>query len=343
MTNSWTDIRNTDMVLIMGGNAAEAHPCGFKWVVDAMKRRKAKLLVVDPRFTRSAAVADFYAPIRVGTDIALLGCVINYLLTNDKIHHEYVKKYTDSTFIVKDTYKFDNGFFSGYDEAKRAYDKSSWGYEMGDDGYIRVDDTLQHPRCVYQLLKHHYSRYTPEMVGMICAHFGVALFIAGVMIVESTSIERDVRMAPEQTVSIGSLDFRFDGVHEAQGPNYVAEQGVITVLQGGREIAVLHPQKRQYMRNSQVQTEAALRPSLLRDVYIALGEPVGDDGAWAVRVYIKPFVRWIWIGGFMMALGGLLAASDPRYRRLVARERQMASQAPRGVEPAGILANKGAQ
>lgn len=155
------------MVLIMGGNAAEAHPCGFKWVTDAMQHRKAKLLVVDPRFTRSAAVADFYAPIRVGTDIALLGCIINYLLTNDKIHHEYVKSYTDSTFIVKNTYKFDNGFFSGYDEARRAYDKSSWGYEMGDDGYIRVDDTMQDPRCVFQLLKKHYSRYTPEMASRI--------------------------------------------------------------------------------------------------------------------------------------------------------------------------------
>src|SRR5690554_4928045 len=167
MTNSWTDIRNTDMVLIMGGNAAEAHPCGFKWVVEAMKNRNAKLAVVDPRFTRSAAVADFYAPIRVGTDIALLSCVINYLLTNDKIHHEYVKNYTDATFIVKDTYKFEDGMFSGYDEKRRAYDKSSWGYEMGPDGYIRVDPTLQHPRCVYQLMKKHYSRYTPEMASRI--------------------------------------------------------------------------------------------------------------------------------------------------------------------------------
>jgi cytochrome c-type biogenesis protein CcmF len=177
-------------------------------------------------------------------------------------------------------------------------------------------------------------RYTPEMVGMICAHFGVALFIAGVMIVESSSVERDVRMAPQQTVSIGALDFRFDGVHEAQGPNYVAEQGVITVSQGGREIAVLHPQKRQYMRNSQVQTEAALRPSLLRDVYIALGEPVGDDGAWAVRVYIKPFVRWIWIGALFMMLGGFVAAADRRFRVIAGM--RVPSPASRG---AAVLPN----
>ncbi len=167
MTNSWTDIKNTDLVLIMGGNAAEAHPCGFKWVTEAMQHRKAKLVVVDPRFTRSAAVADYYAPIRVGTDIAFLGGVIRYLLANDKIHHEYVKAYTDATFLTKPDYKFDNGFFSGYDEARRSYNKSSWGYQMGDDGYIKVDESLQDPLCVFQQLKKHYERYTPEMVSRI--------------------------------------------------------------------------------------------------------------------------------------------------------------------------------
>jgi formate dehydrogenase major subunit len=167
MTNSWTDIRNTDMVLIMGGNAAEAHPCGFKWVTEAMQHRKAKLVVVDPRFTRSAAVADYYAPLRVGTDIAFLGGVINYLLTNNKIHTDYVKLNTDATFLVKADYKFDNGLFSGYDEAKRSYNKSSWGYQLGDDGYVKVDATLQDPQCVFQQMKKHYARYTPELVSQI--------------------------------------------------------------------------------------------------------------------------------------------------------------------------------
>jgi len=167
MTNSWNDIKNTDLVLIMGGNAAEAHPCGFKWVTEAMQQRKAKLLVVDPRFTRSAAVADFYAPLRVGTDIAFLGGVIHYLLSNDRIHHDYVKLNTDATFLVKDTFKFDNGFFSGYNEAARAYDKSSWGYQVGADGYVKVDESMQDPQCVFQLMKKHYSRYTPEQVSRI--------------------------------------------------------------------------------------------------------------------------------------------------------------------------------
>jgi formate dehydrogenase major subunit len=167
MTNSWNDIKNTDLVLIMGGNAAEAHPCGFKWVTEAQQHRKAKLIVVDPRFTRSAAVADYYAPIRVGTDIAFLAGVINYLLTNNKIHLDYVKLNTDASFLVKNEYGFDNGFFTGYNEGSRSYNKASWGYQMGPDGFVKTDDTLQDPQCVFQLMKKHFSRYTPELVSRI--------------------------------------------------------------------------------------------------------------------------------------------------------------------------------
>jgi formate dehydrogenase major subunit len=167
MTNSWTDIRNTDLVLIMGGNAAEAHPCGFKWATEAMQHRRARLIVVDPRFTRSAAVADLYAPIRVGTDIAFLAGVINYLLSNDKIHLDYAKFNTDLTFLLKPDYKYDNGYFSGYDESKRSYNKASWGYQVGADGFVQVDDSLQNPLSVYQQMKAHYARYTPELVSRI--------------------------------------------------------------------------------------------------------------------------------------------------------------------------------
>ncbi|KXU94266.1 formate dehydrogenase [Caballeronia megalochromosomata] len=168
MTNHWVDIKNTDLILVMGGNAAEAHPCGFKWVTEAKAHRRARLIVVDPRFTRTASVADFYAPIRTGTDIAFLGGVINYLLTNDKIQHEYVKNYTDMSFIVREDFAFKDGVFSGYDAEHRKYDKSSWDYERGDDGYVKTDPTLQHPRCVYNLLKQHYAAYTPEMVTKVC-------------------------------------------------------------------------------------------------------------------------------------------------------------------------------
>ncbi len=168
MTNHWVDIKNANLVLIMGGNAAEAHPCGFKWVTEAKAHNNAKLVVVDPRFNRSAAVADYYAPIRTGTDIAFLGGLINYLLANDKIQHEYVKHYTNAAFLVNENYTFDEGLFSGYDAEHRKYDKSTWSYAMQPDGYAAVDETLQNPRCVFNLMKQHYARYTPEVVSNIC-------------------------------------------------------------------------------------------------------------------------------------------------------------------------------
>ena len=167
MTNSWTDIKNTDLVVIMGGNAAEAHPCGFKWVTEAKANRGAKLIVVDPRFTRSASVADFYAPIRQGTDIAFLMGLINYCIQNDKVQWDYVKAFTNAPFVVKEGFTYKDGLFTGYNEEKRDYDRSSWDYEIGGDGYAVVDDTLQHPRCVWNLLKQHVSIYTPELVERI--------------------------------------------------------------------------------------------------------------------------------------------------------------------------------
>ena len=169
MTNHWVDIKNADVILVMGGNAAEAHPCGFKWVTEAKAHRGAKLIVVDPRFTRTASVADHYVPTRTGADIVFLGGIINYLLTNDKIQHEYVRNYTDMPFIVREDFAFNDGLYSGWDDEKNKYtDKTSWNYEMGEDGYAKVDPTLEHPRCVYQLMKKHYSRYTPEMVERAC-------------------------------------------------------------------------------------------------------------------------------------------------------------------------------
>jgi formate dehydrogenase major subunit len=168
MTNHWVDIKNANIVLIMGGNAAEAHPCGFKWVIEAKAHNKARLIVVDPRFTRSAAVADVYAPIRTGTDIVFLGGVVSYLLANDKIQHEYVKNYTDFTFIVREDFAFAEGLYSGYNAEKHSYDKSTWDYEVGADGFVKADPSLAHPRCVYRLMKQHYARYTPEMVARVC-------------------------------------------------------------------------------------------------------------------------------------------------------------------------------
>lgn len=168
MTNTWGDIRNADVIMVMGGNAAEAHPCGFKWVTEAKHHNHAKLVVVDPRFTRTASVADFYAPIRPGTDIAFLSGVMRYLLEKNAIQHEYVLAYTNAALIVKEGFGFADGLFSGWNEQKNNYDRSSWDYELDDQGFAKADPTLQHPRCVINLLRKHVDRYTPEMVERIC-------------------------------------------------------------------------------------------------------------------------------------------------------------------------------
>ena len=168
MTNTWQDIKNANVVVVMGGNAAEAHPCGFKWVIEAKIENNAKLIVIDPRFTRTASVADVYAPIRPGTDIAFLNGVIRYLLAKDKIQHAYVRAYTNAGLIVKDGFGFKDGLFTGYKEETHSYDMSTWDYELDEQGYAKVDDTWQNPRCVINLLREHVDRYTPEMVSRIC-------------------------------------------------------------------------------------------------------------------------------------------------------------------------------
>jgi formate dehydrogenase major subunit len=233
MTNGWVDIKNTDMMLIMGGNPAEAHPCGFKWVVEAKKVRNAKLIVVDPRFQRTASQADIFCQIRAGTDIAFLGGLINYAIQNNRYAKDYVINYTNAALIVKKGFKLaEDGVFSGFDAADQRYDVSSWNYQDGGNvtgtaaaaiaagdgpataeaatkpaagnlsakaggpsgaagqGYqaqgpvgakattggpaapslplnTAYDLSLEHPRCIFQLMKKHYSRYTPEMVSSI--------------------------------------------------------------------------------------------------------------------------------------------------------------------------------
>ena len=163
MTNNWVDIKNANLILVQGGNPAEAHPVGFRWAIEA-KKNGAKIIVVDPRFNRTASVADLHAPIRSGSDIAFLMGVIRYLLETNQIQHEYVKHYTNASFLVNEGYKFEDGLFSGFDEAKGKYDKSTWNYQFDENGHAKRDMTLQHPRCVINVLKEHVSRYTPEMV-----------------------------------------------------------------------------------------------------------------------------------------------------------------------------------
>ena len=167
MTNHWKDIKNADVVLVMGANPAENHPCGFKWALEARDENNATLVTIDPRFTRTSAVADKHMQIRPGSDIAVLGGLIRYMLANDLHHADYVRVHTNASFLVSGDFGFEDGLFSGFDEAASAYDKTSWSYQRDADGFVRRDPTLENPRCAFQLLKQHYERYTPEMVAQI--------------------------------------------------------------------------------------------------------------------------------------------------------------------------------
>ncbi len=169
MTNGWVDIKNADVILCMGGNPAENHPCGFKWVMEARRNRNAKVVAVDPRFTRTAAVADLYSPIRSGADVAYLLGIIRYAIDKKRYHEDYVRLHTNAPYIIGEKFGFTDGLFSGFDDAKKEYDKTQWGYQADEKtkGYV-LDETMQNPRCVFQLLKQHVDRYTPETVEKIC-------------------------------------------------------------------------------------------------------------------------------------------------------------------------------
>ena len=151
--------------------------------------------------------------------------------------------------------------------------------------------------------------------GMQLAHFGIAIFVIGVTMVKGYETERDVRMGVGDTVEVGGYQFRFDGISETDGPNYHAYLGHMVIKKGERIVTELNPEKRNYNSSGMPMTEAAIDPGIFRDLYVSLGEPIPDsNGAWAVRVYYKPFVDWIWAGCLLMALGGIFAISDRRYR-----------------------------
>ena len=149
--------------------------------------------------------------------------------------------------------------------------------------------------------------------GMLLAHLGIGVFILGVTLVKGYESEQDLRMDKNDIAKIGNLDFKFDGVAKIQGPNYESAQGTFTVTSDGKQVAVLQPEKRFYPVQGSVMTEADIKPGLVKDLYVSLGEPL-EDGAWSVRIYIKPFVQWIWAGAILMALGGFCALADKRYR-----------------------------
>jgi len=179
------------------------------------------------------------------------------------------------------------------------------------------------------------GRLTRGQWGMTLAHFGVGVFVIGVAMVESTTFEKDLRMEPGQQVPAAGLVFQLNEVKTVKGPNWAAEEARISVLRNGKEILLMAPQKRRYYRSGQVMSQIELQPGFTRDLYVALGEPLGSQGAWSVRIHVKPFIRWIWGGAVFMLIGGLLAATDRRYWMRRRAESTEAQQQTGAVGAAG--------
>ncbi|MBJ7574005.1 heme lyase CcmF/NrfE family subunit [Luteimonas sp. MC1828] len=175
-------------------------------------------------------------------------------------------------------------------------------------------------RFVWTRFRAQGGRLTAEMLGMTLAHLGVAVFVMGALLVEAQNVLRELPMMPGQTHEIGRYAFRFDGVERVPGPNYMAERGTVQVFRDDKPLTLLHPEKRAYASGGQVMTDAGIHAGVRADVFVALGEPLGGD-AWAVRLHVKPFVRWIWAGALLMALGGFVTATDRRFK-LPPREAQ---------------------
>lgn len=169
MTNHWIDIGNADVIMIIGSNPAENHPISWRWVEKAREKNGAKVISVDPRYTRTSAQSDIFVPLRSGTDIAFIGGIINHIIKNERYNRDYVAEYTNGSFLVDKGYEFDpeTGLFSGYNEAERAYDTKNWAYQTDAEGVPTRDTSLTHPDCVFQKLRAHYADYTPEAVSEV--------------------------------------------------------------------------------------------------------------------------------------------------------------------------------
>lgn len=248
MTNHVVDLKNTDCALIMGSNCAENHPVTMRWLLKARDTRGAKLIHVDPRFTRTSARADVYAPLRSGTDIAFLGGMVKYIIDNELYHKDYVLHYTNASCLIKKEFSFEDGLFSGYDQENRQYDVSSWDYQKDENGSPLTDPTLQDPQCVFQLLKKHYERYdidtvceitgTPrnkylEVLKTFCAtgapdKTGTIMYAMG--ITQHTVGSQNVRAFSVVQLLLGNMGRPGGGVNALRGENNV---------QGATDMALL--------------------------------------------------------------------------------------------------------
>jgi len=250
MSNSWIDLGNSDCVMIIGSNAAETFPVAFKWIIEA-KDKGAKLIHVDPRFTRTSAKADIYARLRTGADVAFVGGMINYVLDDmeqkpENYNMEYVREYTNASFLINPDFEFEDGIFSGYDSSTRSYDKSSWQYQRDGNGNPKVDKNLQDPHCVFKLLKKHFSRYdvdtvckitgTPEEVYLeVCRTFAAtgAVGKAGAIVLSSGACQhtqgtQNVRAYGILQLLLGNMGVSGGGINGIAG----ASNGLGCSLQG---------------------------------------------------------------------------------------------------------------
>lgn len=301
MTNHWIDYKNADVVIAIGANPAENHPMAMRWIDRAREERGAKLIVIDPKFNRTAAMADIYVPIRPGTDIALLGGILNYALSNDKYFKEYVAAYTNASFLVDPGVKFDdvNGLFSGAAESTDGqvkYDTKSWQFQKDADGKYKLDAKLEDPLCVLQLMKKHYARYTPKMVsdtcGMTEADFqkvaetfcatgkadkaGMILYAMG--ITQSTHGSQNVRAIAILQLLMGNIGIPGGGVNAQRGESNV---------QGSTDMALLYNNLPGYMPYP----TAAAHPTLAK-----YNESTPKAGYWTNRPKFMASMLKSWWG-----------------------------------------------
>ena len=279
MTNHWIDYQHSDVIMAIGVNTAENHPMSMRWIEKA-RAKGAKLISIDPRLTRTAAVADIWLPLRPGTDIALLGGLINYALSNNLYQHEYVANYTNASYILREDFSFDDGIFSGLDQG--GYNRESWQYELDKEGRPRQDPDLKHPRCVFQVLKQHYSRYDRDTVCSIvgchpkdfdrvaetfCAtgapdKAGNILYAMG--ITQSTHGSQNVRATAVLQLLLGNIGIPGGGVNAQRGEANV---------QGSTDMAMLYHLLPGYLNMPQAREHSTLAD------YLAKETPAG--GYWS--------------------------------------------------------------
>jgi formate dehydrogenase major subunit len=283
-TTAQQDLAEADCILIEGSSMAEAHPVGFRWVMKA-KERGATIIHVDPRFSRTSAMADLWVPIRSGTDIVFLGALVRHVIETEKYFKEYVTHFTNAAAILRDGFIDPNengGFFSGWDEKQQNYDEQTWKYETEDGSNVRSDLTLQHPRCVFQTLRRHFARYTPEVVQDVCG-IPPELFYRVADALTSAS-------GPEKTAA---FCYAVGFTHQSKGVQIIRSASILQLLLGnigrpGGGILALRGHA-SIQGSTDIPTLYDILPGYLSMPRAASGE---DDLAGYCQTYAQPTGLW---------------------------------------------------